>query len=169
MVGIIVACAVWLIGWKTGLISDQPAGVFKISQRSQISPFQLNTLSGKVWSSTRLRGNITVVNLFATWCPPCREEIPGFDYLAHEYSHTNVHFIGISMSNVDMDVLRSFIHSESIPYPVMLPEGKLPFNTQLLPTTYLIDSNGRIAGIYTGEISANVLKQDITDLQRETS
>lgn len=169
MLGIIICCTVWLIGWKVGVITEQSVGVSKQSQREHVSPFYLTTLNGKVWSSASLKGKITVINLFATWCPPCRQELPGFEHLSDEYSHSNVHFIGISMSNVDMAVLKSFVKSEAIPYPIMLPGAEMPFNTQLLPTTYLIDSDGRIAGVYTGELSANELKRDISDLKRESS
>ena len=110
------------------------------------------------------RGKLRVVNFWATWCMPCRSEIPVLRGAHQEWRKQGVEIIGIALDNAD-DV-RQFAHQAGIAYPLLLAQEQGPALMQeggnhsgALPFTLLLDAQGRVLQRHTGPIDARRLKQ----------
>jgi thiol-disulfide isomerase/thioredoxin len=111
--------------------------------------------TGKRHRLSQWQGRVLVVNFWATWCPPCRREIPGFIRLSGKYASDNVQFVGIGVD--DPDKVREFSGKMAIPYPILIGDmdlfrlsEDLGNPTQALPFTLIIDRQGKIAFIREG-------------------
>ena len=143
---------------QTGLASDPSIKAFFAN------PWQ--TPDGKPANSENWRGKVLVVNFWASWCPPCVEEMPALDRIAQEYVSKNVLIVGIGIDSPSN--IREFLQKTPVSYPIVLSglEGsnlsKQMGNTQgALPYTVVINSKGK--SIYTklGKISEEELKKAI--------
>ena len=143
---------------QTGLASDPSIKAFFAN------PWQ--TPDGKPANSENWRGKVLVVNFWASWCPPCVEEMPALDRIAQEYASKNVLIVGIGIDSPSN--IREFLQKTPVSYPIVLGglEGsnlsKQMGNTQgALPYTVVVNSKGK--SIYTklGKISEEELKKAI--------
>ena len=130
--------------------------------------FTLPDLSGKPVSLSDFRGKWVIVNYWATWCPPCLEEIPAFIEIQEEMENRGLQIIGIAVDNED-DV-KQFATDIGMNYPVMAGESEAIELSQKygnsiggLPFSAVIDKNGTITHTITGELSkkrlTSILKQ----------
>ncbi len=128
----------------------------------------MRDLDGGSWRLADHRGRVVLVNFWASWCPPCREETPGFVRLAAEYRDRGLDVAGVTMDDSDAPV-RQFVRSYRVPYPVLLPPANSPLLAAIdsLPTTFLVDRQGRIAKNYVGAVSESVVKADVERLLAE--
>lgn len=120
-----------------------------------IDDFTLTAIDGASHSLSDYRGKWVVVNYWATWCPPCLEELPEL-VLFHETHHaTNAVVLGINMEQLDTEVLAEFVDSYAIDYPVLQVtreiDGLDPVTA--LPTSFLIDPEGRLVARKVGQVS----------------
>jgi cytochrome c biogenesis protein CcmG, thiol:disulfide interchange protein DsbE len=109
--------------------------------------YKAELLDGKPFDVAAERGNVVFLNLWATWCGPCRYEIPELQKLHTQYAAQGFKVIGVSLDESGKDAVQQFVTENSIAYPIVLdPEGKLAnvFQTTVLPTSVLIDRNGKI-------------------------
>ena len=129
--------------------------------------FTMTDLQGASWSLSAHRGRVVLVNFWATWCGPCREEIPGFVRLAK--TERDVDIAGIALDTSDNGGVRQFVKAAGMPYPVLLPSGSSPLVDAIdaLPTTFLVDKEGRIAQQYVGAVSEKTVRGDVGRLQAE--
>jgi thiol-disulfide isomerase/thioredoxin len=144
-------------------------GVSSVEKRKTVSDFSLKQLNGEnTWDFSAQRGKVLVVNYWATWCPPCRFETPGFVNIANEYKNRNVEFVGVTMDE-NLEDVPPFIEKYKIPYQILLPgnDPNLGTDGMALPTTFLYDRNGRLAKKYTGIVLESTLKSDIEALLGE--
>jgi thiol-disulfide isomerase/thioredoxin len=112
---------------------------------------QLRTLDGQVVSLAQLRGKVIVLNLWATWCPPCVAEMPGLQTLHEKTQSDNIALVLLSMDENPAKV-RRFIARRGFTMPIYTTESDLPavFNTESIPTTFLIAPNGDIVDRHEG-------------------
>jgi len=126
-----------------------------------VASFTAQTLDGQTISSATWRGKVTLVNFWATWCPPCKAEIPDLIALQNKY-RDQLQIIGISEDETP-DVVRRFVAEYKINYPVVMvsPEIRrsLP-GVASLPTTFMLDRDGRIAMKHVGLLRADVTEQE---------
>jgi cytochrome c biogenesis protein CcmG/thiol:disulfide interchange protein DsbE len=85
--------------------------------------FTMTDLQGLPWSLSAHRGRVVLVNFWATWCPPCREEIPGFVRLAKRARDLDI--AGIAMDDGDSAGVRQFVKAAGVPYPVLFPSAPI--------------------------------------------
>ena len=112
------------------------------------------------------RGKVVIVNLWATWCPPCRKEIPGFINLYNKYKDKGVEIIGIAFDENGEASVPPFIKNMGINYPVYL-EGKnvaQSYDLHAYPTTVIYDKNGKIVNKHVGYISEKEFDDEISAL-----
>jgi cytochrome c biogenesis protein CcmG/thiol:disulfide interchange protein DsbE len=126
----------------------QPAGV--------APDFTLKTLDNEELSLSGLRGKVVLLDFWATWCGPCRESIPHLVQLQKNYQEKGFQVIGLSVDKGDGSAVRNFVKSMGIPYPVvMTPEDVARnYGVSSLPTTFLIDKEGKIRDKMIGFSSA---------------
>ncbi|MGE5243602.1 MAG: TlpA family protein disulfide reductase [Betaproteobacteria bacterium] len=128
--------------------------------------FSLRDLSGRPLDLASYRGRVVLLDFWATWCVPCREEIPHFVALQKKYGSKGLAIIGISMDDEEGPV-RDFYRKYGMNYPVAMGDAKLAerYGGILgLPVAFLIDRTGRIAWRLDGETPAATFEQHITEL-----
>ena len=114
-------------------------------QARQRADFTLTDLSGKNWQLKNLSGKIVLLNFWATWCPPCRKEMPDLDTLYQRYAKNGL--VVLAISNEDAATVKPFIADHRVSYPVLLdPGGKVNqlFRVQGIPKSFLYDRNGKL-------------------------
>jgi thiol-disulfide isomerase/thioredoxin len=121
-----------------------------------IPDFSLTDLNGRVVNSADLRGKVVLMNFWATWCPPCRAEIPDLIKLQEKYRDQLV-VVGVSEDEGPIDPVRAFVAEQRMNYPVAMttPELRKIFRgVTALPTTFVIDREGKIAQKHVGLLNA---------------
>jgi cytochrome c biogenesis protein CcmG/thiol:disulfide interchange protein DsbE len=122
-----------------------------------------NDLAGNPVHLIDYRGRVVLLNFWATWCGPCREEMPRFSQWERNYGAKGLRVIGISMDD-DAESARAFLKQHPVSYPIVVGDAKLgeSFGGVLgLPTTYLIDPRGRIVARYQGESNLKKMEAEI--------
>lgn len=121
------------------------------SEREVAPSFDLPTVAGDRLSSAALRGRVVLVNFWASWCTPCRTEMPALDSLRREIADSAFVFLGVNEEE-DTVAARRFLDRYGFAFPVVLGRGKLRehFHYPGLPYTVLLDRTGGIAGRWIG-------------------
>ena len=120
--------------------------------------YQAQWLDGRPMDLAAERGRVVFLNLWATWCGPCRYEIPRLQQLHDQYAAQGFEVIGVTLDETSPAPVREFAQKQGMKYPIALdPEGRLAnlLQSQMIPVSVLIDRNGRIvwksAGALLGE------------------
>jgi peroxiredoxin len=135
--------------------------------RKAMPDLHLPTLDGQNWSLPDHRGNVVLLNFWASWCPPCREETPGLIRVAEAFRGKGLEVAGVSLDE-NLDAVRRFSHEYRVSYPLLLPkDNSLASGIESLPTTFLIDRQGRVANVFVGAVSERTLRQAVENLLAE--
>jgi cytochrome c biogenesis protein CcmG, thiol:disulfide interchange protein DsbE len=111
------------------------------------------SLDGTTFDVTTERGNVMLINLWATWCGPCRFEIPELQKLHDANASRRFKVIGVSVDEGERKVVQEFVDEQKMTYPVVLdPAGKLAvlFDTSILPTSVIVDRTGKVVWKHLG-------------------
>jgi thiol-disulfide isomerase/thioredoxin len=130
---------------------------------------KLTDTNNKVVSMREYQGKILVINFWATWCAPCREEMPELSLLQDKYKNQNVVVLGIAID--EASAIKTFQTQTPVNYQIFVSENEgLPLaerlgnNKGVLPYTLIIDQHGKIAKNYFGKINYPMLADEITPL-----
>lgn len=109
------------------------------------------------------KGKVVVVDLWATWCPPCRKEIPGFINLYNKHKGNGVEIIGIAFDENGLEAVPPFIKKMGINYPVYLggPDIAESYDLQAYPTTIMYGKDGKMANKHVGYVSEKEFDDEI--------
>jgi peroxiredoxin len=113
-------------------------------QRQETS-FTLVDLHGRPWSLKELKGKVVLLNFWATWCPPCRKEMPDLEALGKQFKDQGL--LILSVTDDDPEKVKSYIEKQNITYPVLLDAGsKLSAQFQIygIPRSFLYDRDGKM-------------------------
>ena len=129
-----------------------------------VADFSVTDLNGRTISFADLKGKVVLVNFWATWCPPCRAEIPDLIRLQEKYRDHLV-VLGISEDEDGVDAVKAFVAEHKMNYPVAMtrPElAKIFRGVSALPTTFVIDRDGKLAQRHVG-----LLNPEQTELEAQ--
>lgn len=164
---------VTLLSYLGYRIWPQLAAAFGVASSNTATPeFNLTTLDGAPVSSDSLAGRVVLLNFWATWCPPCRVEMPGFQRAYDKFRNDGFVVLGVSMDQGGSKRVRSFLGERGITYPVAMANPQIVRDfggVRLLPTSYLIGRDGRIRNEVSGLFASGALDQAIARLLREPS
>ena len=165
-IGTVAAAAgYWANAWRLGLAGS----AVERDVAAEILGSTLHNLDGAPQSLAGWRGRILVINYWATWCAPCREEIPLFVRLQQEYAAKNVQFIGIAVDQADK--VRAFAQEFNINYPLLIAgidavelSRKAGNKAGVLPYTLVLDRTGKIAASLVGSLSEARMRAQLDPL-----
>jgi thiol-disulfide isomerase/thioredoxin len=123
-------------------------------------------LDGRQIASSSYHGKVVLINFWATWCPPCRAEIPDLIALQEKY-RDRVQIIGVSEDEAPVEVVKKFVADHKINYPVVMttPEiEKLFPGIGALPTSYIVDRESRVVQKHVGMLTARVTESEMRHL-----
>jgi cytochrome c-type biogenesis protein len=118
--------------------------------------YSAEMLDGSTFDVAGERGNVLFLNLWATWCGPCRYEIPELEKLHADHARQRFKVIGVSVDEGGDQVVREFVAEEKVNYPIVLdPQGRLSvlLDTNILPTSVIVDRTGRVVWKKFGVVS----------------
>ncbi len=123
-----------------------------------------NAVSGSTVNSADFAGKTLLVTFFATWCPPCMQEVPTLIELHQQFSKANFSVVGLSVDEGGADVVAKLVEKRSINYPVLMADATTTRNfggVVGIPTSFLINKEGNVVKKYPGYVPHAVLEQDI--------
>jgi len=123
------------------------------SVNNKAPDFSLKDAHGRSLSLSSLRGKVVLINFWATWCPPCKAEMPSMNRLYNEIRNRGFEIVAISTDN-SLSTIRDFLARNRIDFPVLFDETKSvtrQYHVFSMPTTFLIDRNGMIVEKFYGE------------------
>ncbi len=142
-----------------------------VTEAADTAPdFTLTDAEGESFRLSEHRGEVVVLNFWATWCPPCRAEIPGFIALQRELEDQGVRFVGVALDEEGFDVVQPYAESRGINYRVVVDDGRvarLYGGITTVPTTLLIDRHGRIRYRHEGLLLKGALGSALRELVNE--
>lgn len=140
----------------------------------QAPDFSVMDLSGKSISLSDYKGKVLFLNFWATWCPPCRAEIPDFVEVYGQQKAKGLEILGISLDSKGKDAIVAFVDKYKINYPVVLETRSTTEKLlddyqpgQFIPTTIVIDKQGRIRNKQVGQMTKDMLLKYFQQLAAE--
>ena len=156
-------------GAQPGLNTKPGLDLYPLDERVPAPKLEGTTLDNKPFALTDLSGNIVVINVWGSWCAPCRAETPDLVRLANEDADRGVRFVGINTRD-NADAAKAFVRSYKVPYPSVRDnsgEVLLAFRntipTTVVPTTVVVDRQGRVAARVIGPVAYTTLKGLLDD------
>ena len=155
---------------QSGFVSGNGnVSTFAAGDRKAAPELTGKTLDGKTWTLSEQTGKVVVLNVWGSWCPPCRKEAPELVAASKELG-ASVQFIGLNTRDLDPAPAKKFVQEFGVPFPSIYdPNGKalLRFRGQIspkaIPTTLVIDKNGKVAGRVVGEVTKQTLLGMVKD------
>jgi len=133
-------------------LRDAKISVFE--QRTEPTDFTLPLLGGENVSLSSYKGKVVILNFWATWCPPCRAEMPSMETLYKSFNGQGLEILAVDIGE-DTSTVQKFIRSNGYTYPILLDSSKKIssiYGIKAIPTTYIIDREGKIIGRVIGSI-----------------
>ena len=161
---VFLAGAAWLAGAACA------AGAPNADSKTPVPSFTATDLDGQEWASASLTGKVAVINFWATWCPPCRAEIPDFAAFYDENKSKGLVILGFSVDRMPTETLREFVRKNNMSYPVMLVGNEIvqAFDPgDYIPTTFIIDKKGFIRHKQVGVLDKATLTDWFNRLSKE--
>ena len=134
--------------------------------------FQLPSLDGAKVKLSDFRGKAVLLNFWATWCPPCKVEMPWFADLQKEYGKDGLVILGLAMDDSEPDKIAQFASEMGVNYPILLGTDQVSDdygNVQYLPTSFYISRDGTIVDKMTGLLDRKDIEEAVKKTLNTTS
>jgi cytochrome c biogenesis protein CcmG/thiol:disulfide interchange protein DsbE len=153
-----------------GLATPASSQVIAPEMRRPAPNFSVPGADGSRVSLAALKGQVVLLDFWATWCTGCKEEMPWFVDFQKTYRRRGLQSVGIAMDVEGWDKVRPYLREHPVNYPIVV--GDLPFASQFgsivaLPVTLLIDRKGRLAEFRAGKVDKKAFEADIRRLLAE--
>ncbi len=163
MAFVVVLLLLGLLAW--GLKKAQAGPI----QKGMAPEFSLTGFDGREVTLSELRGQVVVINFWASWCPPCREEAAYLEQTWRKYKDKGVVFIGVDYVDTEKEAL-AYIKEFDITYingPDIGTRVSQAYNIQGVPETFFVAKNGELRGVHIGPLKTPELDDKIDDLLAE--
>jgi thiol-disulfide isomerase/thioredoxin len=161
---VVAACAYFAVASRRSHVHHEHI------ERPLAPAFSLVDLSGAPLELARLRGKVVIIDFWATWCGPCRDEAPRLVELQKGLGPDGLQLVGISMDD-DAAPVRKFVREHNVNYPVAIGDAALGkrYGTVLgLPVKILVDRDGRMAARHSGAVDTSTLEREVKSLLEES-
>jgi len=140
----------------------------KVEPKAAKLNFSFKDITGKKVALSDFKGKVILLDFWATWCTPCKQEIPGFIELQKKYGERGLQVIGLSVDDT-MTLAKQYATSMKMNYPVLLAEGKEDILKAYdpipsIPVSVIIDRGGRIVARHLGIAEKDVFEKEIVPL-----
>jgi thiol-disulfide isomerase/thioredoxin len=165
---LLVATAFLVSGCTSSFDQANAAPAAKPQKARKAAPdFALNDVNGRPVKLSDFRGKVVLLNFWATWCGPCKVEIPWFIEFEQKYKDRGLVVIGVSMDEEGWSVVKPYLAERRINYRVVIGTEKMGQSyggVDSLPTTLLIDKDGQIVATHVGLVSKSEYENEIVQL-----
>lgn len=147
--------------------TDTVEAAANVEERKPAPEFTLKDGQGRDVSLSDFRGKVVLLNFWATWCGPCKIEMPWFVEFQRKYKDQGFSVVAVSLDEEGWDVVRPFAEDLKLNFPVLLGDDALAEKfggVQALPTTFIIDKEGRIYSTHMGLVSMSDYEDEIKKL-----
>ncbi|MEA1996826.1 MAG: TlpA disulfide reductase family protein [Gemmatimonadota bacterium] len=145
----------------------QSGNVVQRADANLAPDFTLPDIDGKAFSLSSLRGKVVIIDLWATWCPPCVKGVPDFADLYRAYSGQGLEIVGISLDRTGPGAVKKFVRKYDVPYTMVMGNMKVLQDYRFagsIPTTYIIDRQGKIVQNVVGLRPKSFFEEQIKKL-----
>ena len=148
---------------------SQGRGLIAAEQRVPAADFKLTDQNGVEVSLSDYQDKVVLLNFWATWCAPCRLEIPWFVEFEKTYRDRGFAVVGVSFDDEGWSVVQPFLAEQKMNYRILMGNypNQMPAQyeaIQSLPTTFLIDRQGKIAAVHTGLVRKSIYAESVETL-----
>lgn len=161
-------CLIGLIAFGLICLETASALVQEASTARKPAPdWQLNEPNGKTVKFSDFRGKVVILDFWATWCAPCRVEIPNFVDLQKQYGDKGLRVVGVSLDEQGPEVVKKFVRQFGVTYPIVMGNQKVAEaygGIDAIPTTFVIDRHGRIVNQHMGYDDKEAFEKEIQSL-----
>jgi cytochrome c biogenesis protein CcmG/thiol:disulfide interchange protein DsbE len=168
---IVLVAACCLTNCSSGPRAVKAANPVKADKDRKPAPeFALKDADGKTVHLEEYKGKVVLLDFFATWCGPCKIEIPWFMELERQNKDKGFSVLGVSMDDEGWEVVKPFLAELRVNYRVVIGNdatAQIYGGVDALPTTFLIDRNGKIAAVHIGLASRKVFEDGIEQLLQD--
>jgi len=163
-----ISILVFLVGYAIYFAINPSNPKVGVSEGSTAPDFELKTLSGDSLSLSSVKGKKVIINFWATWCPPCRSEMPDMQKIQDEHKD-DVVVLAVNLTNSEssVDTVKKFVDELELTFPVLLDEkGEINNQFEVLsyPTSYFVDENGVIQTKFVGALSYDQMNEFLNNL-----
>lgn len=162
---IVLLIAFFIYTGKFAVLKDRIESWWGKNQGKQVEDMSFSYLqNNRTINLSDLKGKVVLINFWATWCPPCRIEIPNFIDIYSKTDKTKFELIGISVDTKGSEIVNQYIKENKINYPVTMANKNIysKFDEIVaVPTSYLLDKEGKIVKKYSGFYLKSTFENDI--------
>jgi len=165
LTGFVLGCRIY--GCSPAKTVKAAASVKPDKERHDAPDFALKDADGKTVRLSDYRGKVVLLDFWATWCGPCKFEIPWFMEFERKDKEKGLVVLGVSMDDDGWDAVKPFVHQVGINYRIVLGNAATADNyggVEALPTTFLIDRDGKIAAVHVGLATKSEIEHGIEEL-----
>jgi thiol-disulfide isomerase/thioredoxin len=166
-----VAAGVLIAGLSlNGCKSEQPKSQVNVKPNTDRKPapeFSLKDVDGRTVTLAEYKGKVVLLNFWATWCGPCKIEIPWFAEFEQKYKDRGFAVLGVAMDEEGWEVVKPYLAEAKVNYRVIMGNDTvsgLYGGVESLPTTFVLDQDGRIASTHVGLVSKGDYENEILQL-----
>jgi len=167
---IVVGGALAVMGCNTAPAGSAAVASVKPAEKRNAAPdFELTDASGRKVKLSDYKGKVVLLNFWATWCGPCKLEIPWFADFEKRYKDQGFAVLGVSMDEDGWEAVKPYIEAKQVNYRIMIATEEVAQKyggVEALPTTFIIDREGRIVSTHIGLVMKKDYEDEIAALLR---